>query len=109
MTNEICIVCHNTITDDSNVKLSCEHKYCVNCFAKHMRLDNRCAMCRTEICEPIKKINKDENLLQLCIIISNIIENSYSETAETNNMDVTLSNFGLEIADKIWDYYQNIR
>ena len=48
--SNICIVCLESITDTSGkVTTSCGHTYCVTCFAQHMRVDNRCGYCRTEL------------------------------------------------------------
>ena len=45
-----CIICYECV-DDGKVSLKCGHVYCVGCFVKHMRMNNTCAYCRTELCE----------------------------------------------------------
>lgn len=52
-----CSICYDEITN-SNVTLKCKHTYCIECFIKHMRVDNKCACCRDKLAEEIK--NKDE-------------------------------------------------
>lgn len=45
-----CIICYETITEDTgSVRLKCKHEYCPQCFAKHMRVSNQCAMCRKNV------------------------------------------------------------
>jgi hypothetical protein len=45
-----CIVCFEVITKELGfVDIKCGHVYCAGCFAKHMRTDNKCAMCRVVI------------------------------------------------------------
>jgi hypothetical protein len=52
----ICIVCFESISDTiGNVSTPCGHTYCTSCFAQHMRMDNRCAYCRTELAPPLPK------------------------------------------------------
>jgi hypothetical protein len=49
-----CIICYEPLNQDSGcVTTKCGHKYCPACFVAHMNIDNKCAMCRTEI--PMKK------------------------------------------------------
>ena len=52
-----CIICYETIVE-GNVKLKCNHKYCLSCFVQHMRTKSECAYCRQEVCEvpPPKKV-----------------------------------------------------
>jgi hypothetical protein len=45
-----CIICYETVGNEK-VSIKCGHTYCVGCFVKHMRLNNECAYCRTELCE----------------------------------------------------------
>ena len=45
-----CIICYETVNNEK-VSIKCGHTYCVGCFVKHMRLNNECAYCRTELCE----------------------------------------------------------
>lgn len=49
-----CIICYETV-DNEKVSIKCGHTYCVGCFVKHMRLNNECAYCRTELCEAPQK------------------------------------------------------
>lgn len=48
---EECMICYEHVTNEK-VSLKCGHSYCVDCFVKHMRINNTCAYCRTEVCEP---------------------------------------------------------
>ena len=41
MNKDNCIICYEKISEDENVKIKCGHTYCLNCFIKHMRIDNR--------------------------------------------------------------------
>ena len=45
-----CIICYETIVE-GNVKLKCNHKYCLSCFVQHMRTKSECAYCRQEVCD----------------------------------------------------------
>jgi hypothetical protein len=48
-----CIICYEEIaTGYKRVLTSCGHKYCSDCFRKHMKIENRCAVCRQEIVIP---------------------------------------------------------
>lgn len=45
-----CGICYEDITKDTGkVVTKCGHIYCPSCFAKHMRNDNTCAVCRDVI------------------------------------------------------------
>ena len=68
MSNEIepkeCIIFLNEITNETGfVYIKCKHPYCAICFAKHMRVDNKCAICRVVLLEePKSSIDDDDNL-----------------------------------------------
>ena len=55
--NHSCIICDESMKDN-HCKLKCGHTFCVDCFAKHSRVNHTCPMCRNEYCEPVKKIEK---------------------------------------------------
>ena len=52
-----CIICYEAITD-GNVKLKCNHKYCLSCFIQHMRTKNECAYCRQKVCDDLPEPKK---------------------------------------------------
>jgi hypothetical protein len=44
------MVCYDPIDLESGqVTIKCGHMYCPGCFVKHMKTDNKCAMCRVEL------------------------------------------------------------
>lgn len=48
-----CIICYEDIPIlYKRVLTSCGHKYCSDCFKKHMKIENRCGVCRQEIVMP---------------------------------------------------------
>jgi hypothetical protein len=48
-----CIICYEEITTSYSLVLtSCGHSYCSDCFSKHMKIENRCGVCRQEIVSP---------------------------------------------------------
>jgi hypothetical protein len=48
--DNICMVCYDPLDEETGcVTTKCGHKYCPQCFDKHMKIDNHCAMCRTKI------------------------------------------------------------
>jgi hypothetical protein len=43
-----CIVCYDPLDLEVGIETTkCGHKYCKGCFDEHMKIDNKCAMCRT--------------------------------------------------------------
>ena len=47
-----CFVCFELLNEDSGkVILKCGHLYCPSCFARHMRRDNTCGICRSVVTE----------------------------------------------------------
>ena len=87
-----CIICYETV-DGEKVNIKCGHTYCVGCFVKHMRLNNECAYCRTELCEaPQNKRRIDTDTR------SRLIE----EALDCNNMrDTIKSDFIRQMRDSI--------
>ena len=49
-----CPICMEKITDGI-VVLKCTHVFCPGCYAKHARVDNKCALCREEFAIKPKK------------------------------------------------------
>jgi hypothetical protein len=51
MTNSddyMCMVCYESFDEKIvRVTTNCGHKYCRRCFILHMKVDDKCAMCRT--------------------------------------------------------------
>lgn len=61
---EECIICYDAITKSTGrVDTKCGHVYCVVCFARHMRNDHKCAMCRTVLLEEPPNRFKDVPLV----------------------------------------------
>lgn len=96
-----CLVCNEKIIGEARVYLDCGHNYCVNCFAQHMRLDNRCGLCRQNVC--CKPINKPKKINYETIynLISTTIDESYRIESENENINILLSNFGVELLEKV--------
>jgi hypothetical protein len=47
-----CIVCYDPLDLEVGFETTkCGHKYCHRCFDSHMKVDNKCAMCRTVLKE----------------------------------------------------------
>jgi hypothetical protein len=43
-----CMVCYETLDEEVGFETTkCGHKYCRGCYDAHMKIDNKCAMCRT--------------------------------------------------------------
>ncbi len=91
-----CMVCYEEDKDNS-VNLSCGHEYCVDCFVKHMSVDNRCGMCRGILHENKKKLNVESVIGK----ISKTIEDLYADV--TNDKHIELCNFAVTLIDNIND------
>jgi hypothetical protein len=54
-----CIICYNTLNDTTGRVLTpCRHTYCTTCFILHMKIENRCAVCRQDVIKPDKPPSK---------------------------------------------------
>jgi hypothetical protein len=52
--DNICIICYDPLSQDVGIETTkCGHDYCVDCYNKLVKLDNKCAMCRTFLDYPI--------------------------------------------------------
>jgi hypothetical protein len=50
--DNICMVCYEPLNEDIGFETTkCGHKYCSGCYDEHMKIDNKCAMCRTVLKE----------------------------------------------------------
>jgi hypothetical protein len=50
--DNICIVCYDPLDLEIGIETTkCGHKYCHGCYDEHMKIDNKCAMCRTVLKE----------------------------------------------------------
>lgn len=103
-----CIICADNLLE-KNVKIKCEHIYCVDCFIKHMRTDNRCAICRQVICEEVQP-NKDKNVISMENIMEEITDIIDQNKFEIDNLcnvydkdliKIHLSNFGVILGEQI--------
>ena len=95
---EPCVICGETMKAN-HLTLKCNHAFCTDCAISHFRVNNKCPLCRTEICKNPKKITPMSS--QLCegyidheINISNhypieselLIQNSEDKRFVTNLM-----------------------
>ena len=81
-----CIICYETV-ENEKVSIKCGHTYCVGCFVKHMRLNNECAYCRTELCEvPQKKRRIDADTRSRLIEEALSGDEGISQTMKTDFM-----------------------
>ena len=118
-TNLICILkrlnfSHNTQNNDDleetscpccmepinygSVTLNCKHKYCVDCFAKHSKIDNKCPLCRVEFSEKPKQKEDMLDETRDCIINTYITEDYVISCLET------ISNIDIMYKDESEDY-----
>ena len=67
----VCSICCDTMSSGV-VHLKCGHEMCASCFALHMRENNNCPYCRSEICLKPKKIIKMPNCMHDQIINLNV-------------------------------------
>jgi hypothetical protein len=52
-----CPICYEMI-ETEYCKLKCGHTYCTSCTIYHFRVANSCPLCRVEICDKLKSIDK---------------------------------------------------
>tara|TARA_B100000524_G_scaffold269206_1_gene147989 strand:+ start:4121 stop:4540 length:420 start_codon:yes stop_codon:yes gene_type:complete len=112
--NTACIVCSDTLSGEGRVHLNCGHSYCVNCFAQHMRIDNRCAMCRRVQCS--KKNNKEMSMDLITSLITNTIHNVCTgdlykndfKNIENDSVDILLTNYGMELLCMAEKWYNDV-
>lgn len=98
-----CLVCNESLKGEGRVRLDCGHNYCINCFVEHMRIDNRCGICRRVKCPKIKK--KEITLELASNFITETILDLYQDESVDDNIDIVLSNYGLELIDKTNKWY----
>lgn len=60
---EACVICGESMKTN-HLTLKCNHAFCSDCAISHFRVNNKCPLCRTEICESPKKITPMSS--QLC-------------------------------------------
>ena len=78
-----CIICYETV-DNEKVGIKCGHTYCVGCFVKHMRLNNECAYCRTELCEAPRNKRRIDTDTRSQIIEQALYCNDMHETLKSD-------------------------
>lgn len=49
MEDSECAICKNNIRTNNLCKTTCNHMYCLSCLLIHLKNDNRCPLCRTNI------------------------------------------------------------
>jgi hypothetical protein len=71
---EECIICYEEVGgENGEVTTKCGHKYCTTCFITHTRQKNKCAYCRTDICEtprsslPVFSEALEERIINDCV------------------------------------------
>lgn len=58
-----CVICYmETNADIGTVHTPCGHIYCAICFALHMKIESRCAVCRREVTRIVKTIDTSIDL-----------------------------------------------
>ena len=96
---------NNTISHDDNdcpccmekiqygsVTLNCKHRYCIDCFTKMSRLDNKCALCRKEFSEKPKQQEHMFDETRDCILTSYLTDDYVEKCLETiSNIDILYS------------------
>lgn len=60
---ESCVICGESMKTN-HMTLKCNHAFCTDCAISHFRVNNKCPLCRTEICKNPKKISPMSS--QLC-------------------------------------------
>ena len=90
-----CIICFDKLALNHYVKLECNHNYCINCFVKHMRLDNRCGFCRTNLCEKASIDYKE-----LSNKINNTLRQEIDEKEISENLFIEIVNYSFVLISK---------
>jgi hypothetical protein len=98
-----CIICYETLVE-GNVKLKCNHKYCLSCFVQHMRTKSECAYCRQEVCDlpPPKKV------LEMSTDTRRAILDHFMENAE-DLAEMFKADFMRQMRASIIDQQQEVR
>jgi len=91
MNNDKCAICLEEIKEE-NVKLKCNHKYCVNCFVLHSRVSNKCPLCRREYSKPINKTRFSSNLDISDDVVTEIHTSLLTHYIVYNKLDDVLMN-----------------
>ena len=106
MNKDNCIICYEKISEDENVKIKCGHTYCLNCFIKHMRIDNKCAICRKILCEKDNSNKKKMPIEEIMGEITELIDECDIDNKESLHVDIC--NFGMTLGQSITNWYDNI-
>lgn len=84
----VCPCCMEPINYGS-VTLNCKHKYCVDCFTKHSKIDNKCALCRVEFSEKPKQQEHMLDETRDCIITTYLTDDYATKCLDTiTNIDI---------------------
>ena len=92
---EECIICMNNTINQSYVITPCKHKFCVECYSKHIRMKSDCPICRTILC-------KTESIYSMKDLIPIITEDIINRNI---NIDMPLNIFNWYSWFR--GYYQN--
>ena len=123
-----CVICMETI--DKNIcVLNCKHSFCVECFGQHMREKGDCPLCRDTVIEKPKKIEEmppqtmssivttnlmntgidQRNNLTMKLYLKQLFNKYYNEEPKEEHireMMVEISEFGLDVANNIIEWYK---
>ena len=78
MEEKNCLICTDIMR--GHVILECGHEYCVECFAKHSRINNTCPFCRKVYAPPIKDtVDKREIIYEQNTVIYEAQAPSFEE------------------------------
>lgn len=124
-----CIICMQE--NDTNVcVLECKHAFCTKCFAIHFRHNNKCPLCRKEVCSPPKPPRESLPEQSMNQMIQSEYFNPYPERndqsmrdylkcqinaydshgnaeAFANMLEKEIMEFGQDIAYKITNWYNS--
>lgn len=85
-----CVICYEVL-GTGQVTTECGHKYCVKCFSKYVRKSNKCAYCRTEMCNAPESTITEEQLLKIldnCLEVSALCEEIKEDITEQFNSEI---------------------
>lgn len=57
-----CPICKETLNEMNFCKTKCGHSYCLTCIMEHLKNDNRCPLCRVQLCNITYTENEVEHV-----------------------------------------------
>jgi hypothetical protein len=129
---EDCPICLDPISGGRSI-LNCSHTFCIQCSIEHFRANQRCPLCRAEVCGPAKKVGivpiSDEAVE---VIVENNVQLVYPERHQFDLYNFILTSavlfrnsehsdaftfadeifeeirrFGHDVASNVKDWYEN--